>query len=237
MAALIRAENGTIWDAENQPNPDCLNNDSRTGFLWNCYHHKLGQFFQHEVKNALFRAINAVHQRNNFNFEGEFLIFHNFLRDIIKVHTTEERKQNFLFQIADIIVYYAKNEDELKKIQKNKLFKTSVDFAHRGIQRYDKEAFIFDDNRLFIISSTLKINVRCLLVSDNTSLKVIDIITFLMKEDIYYRPRFINILKDINKNKCKPSNSKIISILYDLCEVVKDFKLTTSEIENIERWH
>jgi hypothetical protein len=58
-----------------------------------------------------------------------------------------------------------------------------------------------------------------------------------MKEDIYYRPRFIQILQDIQKKKCYPNGSEVILIFAGLCERVKDFELTPVEIANIERWH
>lgn len=239
MPALILAENGTVWDAEIQSNPDVTGNESRNSFKWNCYHSKLGQFFQGAVKDAILRAINAVHNKNIYYFESEFLTFHNALYEAIKEHIRHdaERKQPFMFQVADILVYYAQNECDIKKLQKNKLFRTSVDFAFKGIKKYDSEAFIYDDVRLQMISTYLKKNVDALFDNDTTFQKVIDIVCFLMKEDIYYRPRFIKMLQDIQKKKCYPGSSELVVIFSGLCELVNDFELTQVEIENIERWH
>lgn len=237
MPALILAEDGkTVWDAEIQPNPDVHGNESRNSFRWNCYHSPLGQFFQKQVKDAILRAINTVHNKNIYYFESEYLTLHNALYEAIREHIKHdaERKQPFMFQVADILVYYVQNENDIKRIQKNKLFKTSVDFAFRGIKRYDKEAFVYEDQRLQKISEYLHDSCSKYELSFE---KVIDIICFLMKEDIYYRPRFILMLQDIQKKKCYPSNSTVSLILSGLCEVVKDFELTTAEQVNMDVWH
>lgn len=242
MPALIQADDGTIWDAETQPNPDVLGNNSRNSFLWNCYHHKLGQFFQTHVKNAILRAINAVYSKNEYSFDGEYLVLQNALCESIKTRINEdpERKQPFMLKIADLLVYVAQDDSRIKRLEKTKLFKTSVDFAYRGIKRYDSEAFVYDDNRLQEISGVLK-NEICVYWQDDCTLqKVAEIIVFLMKEDIYYRPRFIQILQDVGPvvGTIRLKTDSILLVgLCKLCHVCKDFELTDIEKANVERWH
>ena len=157
MPALIRVSDGSFWDAETQPNPEIKGNESRNSFLWNCYHHKLGIFFQKQVKDAILRAISTVHQRNEYSFNGDILILQAALYEAVRTHIQHdaERKQPFMLSVADILCQCAKDENEIGRLQKNKLFKTSVNFAHRGILRYDSEAFLYEDIRLLTLNNLL----------------------------------------------------------------------------------
>lgn len=242
MPALIQAKDGTIWDAETQPNPDVHGNESRNSFKWNCYHHRLGQLFQNKVKPKILRAIDTIHQKNEYNFEGDFLSLQTALYESIRTHINEdpERKQPFMLKIADIIVYGAYNNSDISKLHNNKLFRTSLDFVYRNIKIYDSEAFTYDDVRLQKISEFLHKEICIHYQDDPTLLKIIDIIIFLMKEDIYYRPRWILILQDIEptvKGITERNPSVILIGLSRLCRLCKGMKLTPTEIENIERWH
>ena len=239
MPAFIQASDGTVWDAEIQPNPDVRGNESRNSFKWNCYHSRLGQFFQKQIKDAILRAINAVHSRNVYSFDGEFSELQKALYESIGSRITEDpdRKQPFMFKIADILVYYAKDECAIKSLQKNKLFQKSVEYAYKGILKYDSEAFVYDDIRLQKISTYLNKNISALWDDNLTFQRVVNIIVFLMKEDIYYRPRFIQILQDLQKDNRYPDGSEVSLVFAGLCEVVKDFELTDAELANIERWH
>ena len=240
MPALIRVNDGSFWDAESQPNPEAHGNQSRNSFLWNCYHHKLGQFFQNQVKDSILRAIDAIHQRNEYSFDGDFLVLQNALYGAVKTHIQHdaERKQPFMLEAADILCYYAQNENELKRLQKNKLFKTSVDFAHRGILRYDSEAFLYEDVRLQTLDALLKAGNEDIGNSELLS-KVFDVCLFLMKEDIYYRPRWIHILQDIcgTVGSISGGSNHVLNTLYSICIASHDFKLTPIEKANIEDWH
>lgn len=240
MSALIRVRDGSIWDAETQKNPDVTGNESRNSFLWNCYYHKLGIFFQKQVKDAILRAINAVHQRNEYSFDGDILVLHDALYEAIKARIQHDaaRKQPFMLSVADILCQCAKDENEIKRLQKNKLFKTSVNFAHRGILRYDSEAFQYEDVRLLTLDTILK-NENDTFWQDQTISKVIDICIFMMKEDIYYRPRWIQILQDIRGNvgSIYDGTNPVLHALDSVCEASCDFKLTIIEKANIEDWH
>lgn len=240
MPALIRARDGTIWDAETQKNPDVTGNESRNSFLWNCYHHKLGIFFQKQVKDAILRAIGAVHQRNEYSFDGDILILQTALYEAVRTHIQHDaaRKQPFMLSVADILCQCAKDENEIKRLQKNKLFKTSVNFAHRGILRYDSDAFLYEDVRLQTLNTILK-SENDTFWQDVTISKVIDICIFMMKEDIYYRPRWIRILQDICGTVGSISNgtNNVLKTLHSVCLASHDFKLTAIEKANIEDWH
>lgn len=240
MPALIRVSDGTFWDAESQPNPEVHGNESRNSFLWNCYHHKLGIFFQKQVKDAILRAISAIHQRNEYSFDGDFLTLHNALYEAIRTRIQHDaaRKQPFMFRVADILCYYAQNKNEIGKLQKNKLFKTSVNFAHRGILRYDSDAFLYEDIRLLTLNNILK-NENDTIWKDQTISKSFDICIFLMKEDIYYRPRWIQILQDIcgTVGSISDGTNNVLNALYKICRASHNFKLTPIERANIEDWH
>jgi hypothetical protein len=240
VSALIQATDGTTWDAEKDANPDVHGNESRNTFKWNCYHHWLGKFFQGPVKNAILRAINAVYAGKSYSFEGDYLILQQALHDSIRVRINEDptRKQPFMFKIADLLVYAAQNEAFIERLQNNKLFRTSINYAHKGIQKYDSEAFVYDDIRLQKISSFLTLEI-CKNWQDNIYLqKCADIAIFLMKEDIYYRPRWIQIVQDIQPIvKQLKLDSVFFMGLYKLCNLCEDFEFTPEELENIERWH
>ncbi len=242
MPALIQANDGTIWDAETQPNPDVHGNESRNSFKWNCYHHKLGQLFQNKVKPKMLRAIDVIHKKNEYNFEGDFLSLQTALYESIKARINEdpERKQPFMLKIADILVYEAYNDSDISRLHNNKLFRTSLEFVHRSIKIYDSEAFVYDDVRLQKISKFLHTEIRVYYQDNPILLKIVDVIIFLMKEDIYYRPRWIQILQDVRSTAQDISerNPSIFLIgLSRLCYLCKDMELTPVEIANIERWH
>ena len=240
MPALIRVSDGSIWDAESQPNPEIHGNESRNSFLWNCYHHKLGIFFQKQVKDAILRAISAVHQRNEYTFDGDILTLQNALYEAVRTHIQHdaERKQSFMLRTVDILCQCAVDKNEIGRLQKNKLFKTSVNFAHRGILRYDSDAFLYEDVRLQTLNTILK-SENDAFWQDVTISKVIDICIFMMKEDIYYRPRWIRILQDIcgTVGSISDGTNNVLNTLHSVCLASHDFKLTTIEKANVEAWH
>jgi hypothetical protein len=56
---------GTVrpWDMANEPKPDSVGNGSRNGFLYNCYTHPLGSWFQKVVKGTVVSTITQLHDR------------------------------------------------------------------------------------------------------------------------------------------------------------------------------
>jgi hypothetical protein len=230
---------GKPYDSVKQPNPDSMGNKSRNGFLYSCYYNTLGIYFQEKVKGAILSALEVKYSKYQYSFEGEYLAFKNALYEVIRSHIQHdsERKQDFMCKVADILVYYVKNENDISTFENDRTFRNLVKLAYKGIVKYDKEAFVFDDVRLFKISEYLHKNIKSVFDDNLTLHRVTDIIIFLMKEDIYYRPRFIQILQDLHKAKCFPNGSTVSLVLAGLCELVKNFKLSEVEKANIERFH
>jgi hypothetical protein len=146
-----------------------------------------------------------------------------------------------MLKACDILVYYAFSDYAIKKLHENKLFRTSIDFAHRGILKYDSDAFVYDDVRLQTISNTIISGIKIFFDNDPTLIKCSNIFIFLMKEDIYYRPRWIQILQDIREivEKLNIDTLNIHPVLVCLemvCKVCKEMTFTHIEIANIERW-
>jgi len=131
---------GTVrtFDAANEPRPGCEgNNKSREGFLYNCYFHPLGKFFQHTIKGAIMQTIR-------------------------RVHDTE-------------------------------------------IPRYDRQAYVYDDPRLRTLDEILTGAILTLINDTERAhkqeilLDLKDICLFMLKEDVYYRPRILQGSVDVAK--------------------------------------
>ena len=97
----------------------------------------------------------------------------------------------------------------------------AIDFAHAGIiKHYDREAFAYDDPRLKSIDEYCKRYIDqnfqdAYPYKADFLTKIIDIILFLMKEDIYYCSRWLDLINNLPR----------------------EHKLTKEEKENISRWH
>jgi len=108
----------------------------------------------------------------------------------------------------------------LQNIVKKAILK-AIDFAHSSVTKYyDPEGFVYDDPRLQKLSKTCKSYIaenfqHAYPYKSDFMLKVVDIILFLMKEDAYYRPRFLELLN----------------------QMPNDFELDELEKENIKQWH
>lgn len=87
-----------------------------------------------------------------------------------------------------------------------------VDYVHSGLLKYDSQAYELEDPRLLVIKAEATEAIEELFFdelerrtrSDGTRkisfmLKVLDIGLFLMKEDVFYRFRFIRLLQRIGK--------------------------------------
>jgi hypothetical protein len=231
---------GVQYDSSKEPNPDTSGNGSRTSFLFSCYYHPLGKFFQEKIKSSILTAIDTFHGNEKYLFKGEYLKLQEALYEAIRKHVRhdQDRKQPFLFKVSDILVYGAYNNSVIGRIHHNRFARASIDFAYIGIKKYDKEAFVYDDVRLSSLSSLLKTEITNFR-NDETLLKIIDICIFLMKEDVYYRPRWIQILQDIKPvvDELDIPNNRIIEILKKVCDLVKDMELTDEELNNIQEWH
>jgi hypothetical protein len=120
----IQMPDGTVrpWDMANEPKPDCVGNDSRSGFLWNCYTSSLGKFFQNTIKGGILSAIHRIHDREIPRYDKDAYTCTDprvqFLDRIVK-ETIEEviqdndrdRKQKIAFMIWDIFKFVGLKED------------------------------------------------------------------------------------------------------------------------------
>lgn len=141
----VEMPDGTIkrWDMANEPKPDAVGNQSRNGFLYNCYTHPMGRFFQNTVKNGILAIIHRIHEKD--------------------------------------------------------------------IKRYDKQAYIYDDPRLRKLDQIIKEAIDEVIADKDRERKrgilkdCADICLFMLKEDIFYRPRIlqasVKIAEEIIKNK------------------------------------
>jgi hypothetical protein len=133
----LKMPDGSIrkWDMANEPKPDSVGNQSRNGFLYNCYTHPMGRFFQETIKRGLEGIIRRIHDKE--------------------------------------------------------------------IPRYDKHAYEYDDPRIQAITELLK-GLMVKHIDDNDTVRkhelfgaFVDIIGFMCKEDVFYRARVIESLKDL----------------------------------------
>ena len=135
----IRMPDGTVrvWDMANEPKPDSVGNKSRNGFLYNCYTHPLGRFFQNTIKHGILSIIHRIHDKE--------------------------------------------------------------------IPRYDKEAYVYDDPRLRFLDALITKVVEDQIADQDHDrkqeilLNCKDICLFMLKEDVFYRPRILQAMVDAAK--------------------------------------
>lgn len=145
----IRMDDGTIrpWDMANEPKPDAIGNQSRNGFLYNCYTHPLGRFFQNTIKGGIQMVIRRIHDKE--------------------------------------------------------------------IPRYDKQAYVFEDPRLQFIDRIITevIEEQVQDIDRERKREVLgackDICLFMLKEDVFYRPRILKAI--VNASKKIVENEELLT--------------------------
>lgn len=116
--------------------------------------------------------------------------------------------------------YYHEKGKFLQDVIKKGIIK-AIEVAHDQIVgRYDPDAYKLDDERLVNLNgyyrAYLSGNFEHQAPRKITFMtQILDILMFLMKEDIYYRARFLDMLKNMPR----------------------DYELTQEELENINKWH
>lgn len=114
--------------------------------------------------------------------------------------------------------YYHDKGKFLQDVIKKGIIKT-IDLAHSQIVgKYDKNAFVFEDPRLVELNAYFRSYLSQYFEHDvprkiTFMSQIVDIVMFLMKEDIYYRARFLDMFRDMPR-----------------------FEITENETENIQRW-
>lgn len=106
----------------------------------------------------------------------------------------------------------------LQRVFKRSILKV-IDFVHKSlVKEYDSQAYVYEDERLRNLNNYFReyISANFIAHKQNTEFmtKIADIIMFLMKEDVYYRSRFLDLLNNAPHSE-----------------------LTDIERENISRWH
>lgn len=114
--------------------------------------------------------------------------------------------------------YYHEKGKFLQDVIKKGIIK-AIDLAHSQIVgKYDKDAFVFEDPRLVELNAYFRSYLSQYFEHDvprkiTFMSQIVDIVMFLMKEDIYYRARFLDMFRDMPR-----------------------FEITENETENIQRW-
>lgn len=99
--------------------------------------------------------------------------------------------------------------------------RSAINFAHAQIlKHYDSEAFVYDDERLKKIDEYCKRYIdmnfqNSYPYKSDFMIKIIDIILFFAKEDIYYTARWLDMINGLPRGH----------------------ELTEEEKANIEKWH
>jgi len=243
MSALIQLSDGTIWDAETQEHPMSIGNLSRNSFTYNCYHHPIGIYFQDIIKKKIINSIGVLHSKFKYDFSGDLKILRDSLNKSINAHIGNdaggEYKKNYMYQMVNIFLHSVQHPDQVEKSLKNPAIRTVISVSHQWIKRvYGKNtAYVFGDPRLITISKQLKTSIPSIYKNSDLILKIVDICLFLMKEDIYYRPRWILVFQETRETVNLIENSSpLLVCLRDVCEVCKDFTFTDIELANLEKW-
>lgn len=133
-----------------------------------------------------------------------------FMQSIIK--TAIRQALSFVFSIRSL-------KDLVRNYQ---VIKAIILFAHFNLTRhYDPNAYKYDDERLQKLEKELKQNIsrnfQENIYKTDVMFKGMDILFFILKEDIYWRARIFRLINEVVG--------------------VEVFKLTEEEKENIKRWH
>jgi hypothetical protein len=138
---------GTVrkWDSETEPKPDCVGNGSRNGFLYNCYTHPKGRFFQNTIKNGLILPlIKKIHSWAIPKYDPQAYVFddprlqclHSLITKTINDRMDDadrDRKREIFYQIRDIALFGLKED----VFYRPRTLKGIVEFAHAVIENED----------------------------------------------------------------------------------------------------
>lgn len=148
---------GTIrpWDMANEPKPDSVGNQSRNGFLYNCYTHPKGRFFQETIKSGLILpVIKKIHKwaipkydPQAYQFDDPRLqCLHRLMTEVIddQIQDTDRaRKREIFYQIRDIALFGLKEDI----FYRPRALQGLVDFAHAVIENEELLTAVTDAER------------------------------------------------------------------------------------------
>jgi len=100
----------------------------------------------------------------------------------------------------------------------------TIDFVHTAIRRYDTDAYQFDDTRLLELYQVGRDSITELFTDDAEQdpfrkpaflLKLLDIVLFLMKEDIFYRWRFVELMRRFGRTAehLEPTGAELANLM------------------------
>lgn len=99
----------------------------------------------------------------------------------------------------------------------------TIDFVHSSLLRYDSDAYVFEDTRLQELRQTGTECINALFLGEDEDplrkcsfmLKLLDICLFLMKEDIFYRYRFIELMKQMGRTAehLEPDRAELANLM------------------------
>ena len=141
-----------------------------------------------------------------------------FCSEIDKV-CTDKRKNRLLKLAANIVSKHIEDPSVSKSVRMvaAKAIATQIE---KEILLYDNHAFTFDDERLQRIQEKIPLEKT-----------LSNIFLFLLKEDIYYRARFLQLSQNLKKPQKTGSFADIFNSILSM-----NFELTEAEKLNLERF-
>jgi len=238
---------GKKYNPATERNPDAKgNNKSRTGFTFCCYSHHLGKHFQNVVKISIRETISLFHsQFTKYEIDSRLIPVREALNKSITARIGNdsggEYKKEFMLQLVDLFLIVSERPEAFEELFNGRILNGVISKAHSWIGKYyDKDAYVYEDSRLIIISGLLKNAVKTEFKNSDVLQDIVDLVIFLMKEDIYYRARWPLVLRDISatmKEVSEDTDYPLVGVLKSLCETCEHFELTAEERANIVRCH
>lgn len=135
---------GTVrpWDMANEPKPDSVGNQSRNGFLFNCYTHPLGRFFQNTIKGGILSVIHRIHDKEIPRYDKDAYVctdprvqcLDRIVRDTIDEVIQDidrERKRDIARKMWDIFKFVGLKEDIFYR---PRILQAVVKVAHKIVE-------------------------------------------------------------------------------------------------------
>lgn len=150
LGRIVKEEGANIsfWNRDEDRHPAYLKGDnrSRTGFLFNPYHHEKGKFFQHVTKKAILRAIDFAHKAMTKHYDVDAYVYddprlnalNDFLHAYMDIHFADEYTHSFMPKVVDIILGLSK-EDIRYRVRFLDLINKIIKFYPNGFTLTENE--------------------------------------------------------------------------------------------------
>jgi hypothetical protein len=122
LGEIVKKEGAQLsfWNREKDRHPAYPENDnrSRTGFLFDPYHHEKGKFFQHVTKKAILRSIAFAHKWFIQYYDTDAYVYddprlgglNDLLQAYMDLHFADEYTHDFMPKVVDIILAIMKED-------------------------------------------------------------------------------------------------------------------------------